>query len=171
MGIFDKLFKRAQPPAHSANNAAADGAPKLVAIDHDDYHAEHVGHTPDGRQFFLTTPFVPDFGDNRPGCEFIALYLFDGQGRLLEAKIDSLGPRATMDEEKRRRLRDQHLLDLGQVTFDRIEVRPFSVERFGTEFGLIASEVEDDPGVWTVELLPGNYMAFWEPWDSGEYDT
>lgn len=25
--------------------------------------------------------------------------------------------------------------------------------------------------VWTVELLPGNFMAFNEPWNSGSYDT
>jgi hypothetical protein len=149
----------------------ADRPPELLAIDHDDYHAEHVGHTPDGRQFFLTTPFVPAYRVDDPGCEFVTLYLFDRDGRLLDAKVDSLGPRATMDDEKRRRIRDQHLADLGTVTFDRIEVRPFSIERFGTQFGLVASEVEDDPGVWTVELLPGNYMAFWEPWDSGVYDT
>jgi len=149
----------------------ADGPPELVAIDHDDYHAEHVGHTSDGRQFFLTTPFLPAHRDDQPGCEFVALYLFDAEGRLLEAKIDSLGPRATADDEKRRSIRDQHLADLGDATFDRIEVCPFSIERFGTQFGLIACEVEDDPGVWTVELLPGNYMAFWEPWDSGDYDT
>src|SRR5688500_7198055 len=31
--------------------------PKLVAINHDDHHARHVGRTEDGRQFFLTTPF------------------------------------------------------------------------------------------------------------------
>ena len=167
MGNIDKLFNRTPHPANSAEHAASGAAPELVAIDHDDYHAEHVGHTADGRQFFLTAPFLPDFGAERPGCEFVALYLFDDQGRLLDAKIDSLGPRATMDEEHRRRIRDQRLLELGEVTFDRIEVRPFSVERFGTNFGLVPSEVEDDPGVWTVELLPGNYMAFWEPWDSG----
>lgn len=23
----------------------------------------------------------------------------------------------------------------------------------------------------SVELLPGNYMAFFKPWDSGGYDT
>ena len=43
------------------------GPPKLVAVGHDDYHAEYVGRTRDGRQFFLTTPFVP--GER----EFIAL--------------------------------------------------------------------------------------------------
>ena len=30
-------------------------------------------------------------------------------------------------------------------------------------------EDADDP--WAVEVQPGNYMAFFEPWDSGEYDT
>lgn len=79
--------------------------------------------------------------------------------------------RRTANKIKRARIRDQHLLDLGKITYDRIEVCRFSIERFGTQFGLIACEVEDDPGVWTVELQPGNYIAFWEPWDSGVYDT
>ena len=87
-------------------------APTLIAIDHDDYHAKHVGHTADGR-----------------------------------------------------------LRDLGAVTFDRIQVRPFAVNRFGTTFGLLVSEPEDDDESWWVELHPGNYMAFSEPWDSGVYDT
>jgi hypothetical protein len=171
MGILDRLFNRTQRLAKALERAAPGAAPDLVAIDHDDYHAEHVGHTANGRQFFLTTPFLPDLGADRPGCEFVALYLFDDLGRLLDAKIDSLGPRATLDGDHRRRMRDQRLLELGDVTFDRIEVRPFSVERFGTKFGLVASEDDDDPGVWRVDLLPGNYMAFWEPWDSGVYDT
>jgi hypothetical protein len=25
--------------------------------------------------------------------------------------------------------------------------------------------------MWAVEVQPGNYMAFFEPWDSGDYDT
>ena len=36
----------------------ADKPPTLIAINHDDYHAEHVGRMSDGRQFFLTMPFV-----------------------------------------------------------------------------------------------------------------
>lgn len=50
------------------------GQPALIAINHDGYHAEQVGRTPDGRQFFLTTPFEPG------GREFVALYLFDAAG-------------------------------------------------------------------------------------------
>jgi len=144
--------------------------PKLIAIDHDDHHAEHVGCTADGRQFFLTTPFVPA-NDSDPGGEFVALYLFDAAGQLTEAIIDAFGPRATLDDTACREVYQRRLAGLGPVSFERIEVAPFSVERHGTTFGLIVREPDDEDDEWAVELEPGNYMAFFDPWDSGEYDT
>ncbi len=144
--------------------------PKLIAINHDDYHAEYVGRTKDGKQFFLTTPFEP-FMNGQEGREFLALYLFDTHGEFLEAKIDDLGPRATLDHDKRVFLRDQRLGELGGLSFERIEIAPFSIDRFGSTFGLILREPEDDVDTWAVELQPGNFMAFFPPWDSGEYDT
>lgn len=146
------------------------GAPELIAIDHDDYHAEHVGRTEDGRQFFLTTPFEPAIGGSA-GCEFVALYLFDEDGKLLEAKIERFGPRAASDTARQMELCQAWLKELGDVSFERIEVRPFAIEKFGTKFGLIPRVPEDEDDVWAVEVQPGNYMAFFEPWDSGEYDT
>jgi hypothetical protein len=148
----------------------SDGPPSLIAINHDDYQAEHIGRTANGRQFFLTTPFEPAIG-GKVGCEFVALFLFDGAGTLLEAKIESFGPRASLDDTKRRRLYEEWLNELGDVSFERIEVAPFSVERFGTIFGLVPRPPDEDGDGWWVELQPGNYMAFHEPWDSGEYDT
>jgi hypothetical protein len=147
-----------------------DGPPGIIAINNDDYHAKHIGRTSDGRQFILTTPFEPAIA-GRNGSEFIALYLFDAQGRLLEAKIEDFGPRATLDDQKCRAVHDRWLQELGRVTYDRIEVAPFAVERFGTTFGLVLREPEEDDGSWAVEMQPGNYMAFFEPWDSGDYDT
>jgi hypothetical protein len=147
-----------------------DGPPRLIAINHDAYHAEHVGRTPDGRQFFLTTPFEPATG-GKPGCEFVALFLFDDDGTFLEAKIEGFGPRASQDDARRREVYDTWLRELGAVTFERIEIAPFSVERLGTTFGLIPREPEEEGDAWAVELQPGNYMAFFEPWDSGDYDT
>ncbi len=144
--------------------------PDLIAIDHDDHHASHVGHTTDGSQFFLTTPFVPAIRGSA-GREFIALYLFDADGRFREARIDDLGTRAELEEETARRIFEQRLAELGEVEYDRIEVQPFEVERFGTIFGLVARPPEDEGDSWWVELQPGNYMAFHEPFDSGEYDT
>ena len=29
----------------------------------------------------------------------------------------------------------------------------------------------DEADVFAVEVMPGNYMAFFEPWDNGDYDT
>ncbi|MEV5763990.1 hypothetical protein AB0L34_05365 [Micromonospora sp. NPDC052213] len=147
------------------------GPPRCLAIDHDDYHAEYVGRTADGRQFFLTTPFEPAIRGDDDGQEFVALYLFDSEGRFLEARIDAFGPRARMDRMARRAACDARLKELGEVTFTRIEVEPFAIDRFGTTFGLILREPEDDDDTWWVTVEPGDYMAFTEPWDSGEYDT
>ena len=147
-----------------------DGPPSLISINHDDYHAKHIGHTSDGCSFILTTPFVPAIGSN-VGGEYVALYLFDREGKLLESRIDDLGPREGLDEEKCRQVYEQRLAELGNVTFDDIKVAPFTVERFGATFGLVVREPEDEDDVWAVEMQPGNFMAFFEPWDSGEYDT
>src|SRR5437879_843711 len=89
------------------------GAPKSVALEPDNYSAKYVGWTDDGRQFFLTTPFVPGFG--KPGREFLALYLFDKKGALLSATIDDLGPRASLNENARVARRDELLASLGKV--------------------------------------------------------
>jgi len=148
------------------------GAPPLVALDHDDYSAEYVGHTTDGRQFFLTTPFVPaESVGTATGREFLALYLFDKDGRLLTATIDDLGPRASMDESARLKRRDELLASLGDVSFGRITVAPFKVDRFGVEFGFIPRPPEEPDEDWAVIVEPGDYMCFWPPWTSGEYDT
>jgi hypothetical protein len=144
--------------------------PALVAIDADDYHAEHVGRTLDGRQFFLTTPFEPATR-GKAGCEFVALYTFDEGGKLIAAEIDSFGPRETMDDAARKGAYDARLQSLGKVSFERIVVAPFALEKFGTTFGLVVRQPEDEDDPWAVEVQPGNYMAFFEPWDSGEYDT
>jgi len=143
--------------------------PERIAINHDDYHAEYVGWTRDGRQFFLTTPFEWPT-DGHPGCEYVALFLFDLDGALVEHIVNTLGPRQDVDRDQARALIEQRLTDLGEVRFDRIEIQPFSVEHGGTLIGLIPRAAEDGCPA-AVELLPGNYMAFFEPWDSGDYDT
>lgn len=146
------------------------GPPKLITLDHDDYAAKYVGHVKDGRQFFLTTPFVPAMGEE-PGREFLALYVFDKAGKLQSATLDDLGTRAAMDEAAARVRRDELLASLGEVTYGRIKVAPFTVERFGVAFGFIPQPPEEDDEDWCVIVEPGNYVCFWPPWTSGDYDT
>jgi hypothetical protein len=77
--------------------AQMSGSPPRVRIDHDDYHAKHVGRASRGEQSFLNGPFVPAVRAN-PGREFIAVYLFDGAGALIEARANresSRAPRAS----------------------------------------------------------------------------
>lgn len=145
--------------------------PARIPIAHDDHHASRIGHLSDGRQFFVTTPFVPALGMN-PGREFIAVYLFDDAGALLEAQIDDLGARSGVDDAAAAALLEGRVAALGKLAYGDIEVTPFSVERFGTTFGLIPRPPDDDEdeGGWSVELQPGNYMAFFDPWQ-GDYDT
>ena len=142
--------------------------PTLIAINHDSRHANHIGHTDDGRQFFLTTPFIPAT-PTAHRKDFIALYIFTPDGQLLEIMIDELGPRSGLDEDKARLLYNQRLADLGNIRFDRITIAPFTVNGFGTQFGLIPRAPENESDPWVAELQPGNYMAFFEPFDSGEY--
>ncbi len=148
----------------------AKGPPKFVALDRDDFSAQYVGHTKDGRQFFLTTPFVPAIG-TEPGREFLALYVFDKKGHLQSATIDDFGPRTTMDERTRVARRDEMLASLGEVAYRRIKVAPFQIERYGIAFGFIPQPPEEVGEDWCVIVEPGNYMCFWPPWTSGDYDT
>ena len=148
----------------------AKGPPKTVALANDDYTAKYVGRTADGRQFFLTNPFVPAIGGN-PGREFLALYLFDKDGALLGAQIEDLDTRAELDEDAARARQAALLGSLGPVKYHKIKVAPFKVERFGVEFGFIPQPPEEPGKDWSVVVEPGNYMCFWPPWTSGDYDT
>ena len=144
--------------------------PKIIAINHDDYHAKYIGRTTDRNQFFITPLFVPKIGDN-PGCEYVAKFIFNPKGELIDHEIVSLGPRANMDHQKRVQIRDEFIESLGKLVYERIQIAPFCIEQDGKKFGLIIRKPETKNGVWAVELLPGNFMAFFEPWDSGIYDT
>ena len=141
--------------------------PTKIAIDHDDYHAEHIGRTKDNLQFFLTSPFEAAINGSK-GCEYIALFKFDLDGNLVDSTIDILGPRGSFDNDEAIEKQSFRLNELGEVEFCRIEVKPFTVKSNGVDIGLIVREPEDEEDIWAVELLPGNYMAFFEPWDSGE---
>ena len=144
--------------------------PELVALDPDEFHAKYVGWTGDGRQFFLTAAFVPARPGSR-GLEFLALYLFDANGHLLRADIEDLGPRESMDHAAREERSQAKLATLGNISYRRIVVALFTLTHDDVEFGLVQREPESPGEPWAVEAQPGNYMAFFEPWDSGEYDT
>lgn len=105
---------------------------------------------------------------DQPGNEFLAIFLFSDIGNLVESRVDELGPRSSLNHELVAALFAQRLHELGNLTFHDIRVKPFAVEHFGTMMGLIPRKYDEQ---WCVELHPGSFTAFNEPWDSGIYDT
>ena len=146
--------------------------PRIIRIKHDDYHARFVGHTLDKKQFFITQPFVPY------GHDFVARYLFDNKGQCIEVKLHDLGQRTTseppgnglFENNDVESVQQNFLRELEDIEFGDIHIAPFSHEAYGTTFGLIAQPPEEEDEAWTVIAEPGNYMAFYPPWD-GDYDT
>ncbi|RDS82277.1 hypothetical protein DWU98_09630 [Dyella monticola] len=61
---------------------------------------------------------------------------FSSGAHLLEAKVDSFGQRSSLDQSARRRLFDERLASLGDISFQRVEVAPLEIEHFGIKFGL-----------------------------------
>jgi hypothetical protein len=145
--------------------------PDRIAINHDTHYARYVGHTHDNMQFFLTTPFIPYCDEQHPGNEFIAVFLFDSVGCFVEARIDDLGPRADLDPLHAQRIFDQRLHELGAVVYGRITIQLFQIHHARTTFGLVAHAPESHNDNWWITLEPGNYMAFYAPWNSGIYAT
>lgn len=143
------------------------GPPITISIRLDNYYASRIGKTESGHQFFNTDLFVPALGDN-PGNEYLATFLFNMTGELVGSIVEEFGPRQQIDPKVLLEVKAKHLSDLGSTMFCDIKVRPFVVEHFGQLMGLIPHKSNE---VWTVELLPGNFMSFREPWNSGDYDT
>jgi hypothetical protein len=75
-----------------------------------------------------------------------------------------------MDDERVATLQKEMLEDLGVTKFCNIKVSPFVHEWNGVSFGLVTQAPEDEDEEWNVIAEPGDYMAFYPPWD-GDYDT
>ena len=106
-----------------------DDPPELIALDPDASHAEYVGRTADERQFFVTSHVYPECPAD--GHAFVAVYLFNVAGKLLEARIEDLGPRAEVGPARWMSVTEQRFRELGSTMPCRIVMAPFEVERLG----------------------------------------
>ena len=60
----------------------------------------------------------------------------------------------------------RRLAELGEYALEPIEVAPFSAEVDGVTFGFVY-EAEID----SIHIEPGDFIAYYAPWDGLEYDT
>jgi len=137
----------------------------------EDYQTEYMGRTADGRLFWAYTTFlytIPQEEIRKRGedwkiyrREYCILFLFDKNGDLLSSRFQS-------EPLSRASILDAHLNEwvaaLGPVEYTDIEVKLFQVTIDGHVFGLVPNEEHK-----SIELQPGNTIAFYEPWDGAYY--
>lgn len=60
------------------------------------------------------------------------------------------------------------LAALGKYVLEPIEVEPFTQKVEGVTFGWVVDKFE---GEYSINIEPGNFIAYYEPWDGLTYDT
>lgn len=142
-------------------------APERFRIVPDDYHVPYAGTAEDGRKFLLSDElFTFEAG-------YVGLYLWKPDGTFDEVRVDEVrrargvppGQAASAGADE---LVAARLAELGAYVLEPIEVAPFSVEVHGVTFGWIGDEFE---GTHSLHIEPGDFIAYYEPWDGLGYDT
>jgi hypothetical protein len=141
--------------------------PERFTIVPDDYHVPYAGTAEDGRKFFLSDEL---FG---PASGYVGLFLWKADGTYDEVRVDKVrrtrgvppGQAASAGADE---LVTARLAELGKYVLEPIEVEPFAEEIDGVTFGWVGSEFE---GVYSINIEPGNFIAYYEPWDGLGYDT
>jgi hypothetical protein len=64
---------------------------------------------------------------------------------------------------------DTRLAELGDYVLEPIEVEPFTREVDGVTFGWHVGRYDD--GTCFINIEPGDFIAYYAPWDGLEYDT
>jgi hypothetical protein len=151
----------------------ADGRPTRFRIVPDDYHVPYAGVAEDGRLFFLSDEL---FNQELDGASYIGLFLWKPDGTFDQLKVDRVGrpeglppgqagPAGSGDAKALLRAR---LDELGVYDRRPISVAPFTRVVDGVTFGW---ELQEFEGTLSLTIAPGDFIAYYEPWDGLEYDT
>jgi hypothetical protein len=144
-----------------------DQAPERFTIVPDDYHVPYAGTAEDGRKFFLSNELFA------PGAGYVGLFLWKADGTFDEVRVDKVGRAEGVPPGQAAPAGADDLIasrqaELGKYVLEPIEVAPFAVEVDGVTFGWVGSEFE---GSYSIHIEPGDFIAYYEPWDGLEYDT
>ncbi|WP_250443645.1 hypothetical protein [Actinotalea sp. C106] len=144
-------------------------APTQFTIVPDDYHVPYAGTAEDGRKFFLSDElFVP--GESA----YVAVFLWQADGRFDEIRVDEVAspgglPAGQASSAGADNIVKTRLAELGDYVLEPIEVEPFTQQVDDVTFGWKVDQYED--GTYYISIEPGDFIAYYEPWDGLEYDT
>lgn len=144
-------------------------APERFTIVPDDYHVPYAGRAEDGRKFFLSEElFSPG------GTAYVGLFLWNADGTFDEVRVEEVSrperlPPGQAAPAGASALVKARLGQLGEYVLEPIEVEPFTEEVDGVTFGWKVGQYED--GTYYINIEPGDFIAYYKPWDGLQYDT
>jgi hypothetical protein len=146
----------------------------MFTIVPDDYHVPYAGTAEDGRRFFLSEEL---FGPgSAPGHDssYVGLFLWKPDGTFDEVRVDEVPrpdgvPLAQAAPAGADDLVEARLAELGDYVLEPIEVEPFTQDVHGLTFGWHVGRYDD--GTYVINIEPGDFIAYYAPWDGLEYDT
>jgi len=148
-------------------------APRRFTIVPDDYHVPYAGTAEDGRKFFLSEELF-SYETASDGAGYVGLFLWKADGTFDEVRVDRVprpdgvppGQAASAGADG---LVAGRLAELGDYVLEPIEVEPFTEKVHGVTFGWKVGRY--DSGEYYINIQPGDFIAYYEPWDGLEYDT
>ncbi len=151
----------------TGKSAGSAAAPTSFTIVPDDYHVPYAGTAEDGRRFFLSEEL---FDADR---SYVGLFLWRADGAFDEVRVDEVDrpdglPPGQAAPARADDLVTTRLAELGDYTLEPIEVTPFTTEVDGVTFGW---EVTEYDGEFSINVAPGDFIAYYAPWDGIDYDT
>ncbi len=143
-------------------------APERFTIVPDDYHVPYAGTAEDGRKFFLSEELFSR------GSAYVGLCLWNADGTFDEVRVDTVSrpgglPPGQAGPAGAKALLEARLAELGDYRLEPIEVEPFTERIDGVTFGWEVDQYEGGP--CSINIEPGNFIAYYEPWNGLEYDT
>lgn len=144
------------------------GPPARITIRPDDYHVPYAGTAEDGRRFFLSDELFD------ADVSYVGLFLWKADGTFDEVRVDKVGSAGSVPPGQAASVGADDLVaarlaELGDYVLEPIEVAPFTRTVDGVMFGWRVSKYDD--GTYNVNIEPGDFIAYYAPWDGLEYDT
>jgi hypothetical protein len=159
----------AAPSEDSDEQAAVDRTrPERFTIVPDDYHVPYAGTAEDGRKFFLSEELFAD------DSAYVGVFLWKADGTFDEVRVDAVDrpeglPPGQAGRAGAEDLVEARLAELGDYVLEPIEVEPFTQDVDGVTFGWQVDRYDD--GTYSINITPGDFIAYYAPWDGLEYDT
>lgn len=159
----------ARPEPAPTERVVKEPRPKRFTIVPDDYHVPWAGTAGDGRKFFLSNELF-DVG----GSSYVGLFLWNADGTFDEVRVTDVArpgglPPGQAGAAGPASLVRARLAELGDYELEPIEVAPFTTKVDGVTFGWHFGRYDDGTAYLNIE--PGDFIAYYAPWDGYGYDT